>query len=116
MKEFNKKFYVTRIVLINIFIPLFFLMFARLFYMVFSPYSSQTLSQRLLEPFNPGILALFTVLELFALKMIFSYLKPMFNYLDKGEDQQEARTATIKIPWLLIMIHTQRCASSGLPG
>ncbi len=106
MKKFNRNYYTLRIVLINIFVPLFFLMCSRLFYMVFSPYSSQTFHQRIMEPFNPGILGIFFILELIALKMIFSYLKPLYNYLDDESERDKARTATVKIPWMLITVHT----------
>lgn len=101
-----KRNLIIKIIIINIFFPLFFLIFNQEFTGYFAPGFSIPLDQRGFEPLSLNVLGLFIFFSLLASLFILWMITPIFDYLKTKEDYKDARVATLKIPWFLLILHT----------
>lgn len=58
---------------------------------------------RLAFSFKPIVIAIFVIFTFITVMILFTYLKPLFRYIEKGDDYEKARTATISIPWVIMI-------------
>jgi methyl-accepting chemotaxis protein len=107
MTELNRFSLKTKIIAINFLIPLFFYQLNQILIQVFNTSIDLTLGGRLLKAFSkPLEYAILIVLSMAANIIILNILKPLFQYLDNQSHYNLARKSVIKIPWLLIIMHT----------
>ncbi|MDC7222917.1 MAG: methyl-accepting chemotaxis protein [Spirochaetales bacterium] len=96
----------TNIVLVNFFLPVLFGGLAReIIVSIFNPYLSMSLGERILYGVKPMILGASTLFSLLCIGLILFLLRPLFNFLEKGEEEERARSSVLLIPWLLIIFH-----------
>lgn len=62
--------------------------------------------ERLPYVFKPVVIGLFAFAYILQMFIMFQTLAPLFRYLDKGQDYERARRATIKMPWRIMMVQT----------
>ncbi len=62
-----------------------------------------SLMERIVFGFKPTVLALYFVLASILAFLVLRYLKPLFIYLRDGMSYSRARTATIRVPWVILI-------------
>ncbi len=95
-----------KIVLINFVVPYVFFQITSFIAEGFRLDKKGTIQEKILKSFTQISTPVFFILAIIAVIIILRILKPLFVYLKKGENYEKARLATIKIPWILIIIHT----------
>lgn len=86
-------------------VPFFIVMFGEIFTALFNSHLKLTVFQSALSAFKPLVYVLYIVVVSFYFFVITRYLKPLLNFILKGEQTQAARTATIKISLFLLVIN-----------
>lgn len=61
------------------------------------------LAERVVFGFKPTVVALFFVLSTVLVILVLRYLRPLFRYLEDGMEYSKARTATIRVPWVVLI-------------
>jgi len=59
---------------------------------------------RLAFSFKITVLLLYVVFSLITVAVVFKILKPLFNYIQDKSNYSKARTATIRMPWTIMLI------------
>ncbi len=95
----------VKIVLVNFLLPLVIVQLTQGFIQVFNPSLEFGLAGRISFSVKPLILALFVLLAGVNNFLIFRFAGPLFKYIEKGEGYEKARTSTVKIPWVLMVLH-----------
>ena len=91
--------------LINLLVPIIIGTFLRrLSLAVFSPHFERSMLERFISSFDPGLYAMTIFFALIGFAVLHFVLKPLRNFLQDGSDESRARTAAIKIPWILISL------------
>lgn len=62
------------------------------------------MSQRWHYVFKPTVLALYVVISSIISIIILGSLKPLFNYIKNKTDYEKARIATVKLPWVSLIV------------
>ncbi len=97
-----------KIILINVFVPFVFLVLEQIIISYINPYRLDMTPWQRVTKFglSPTVYAVYFVAAFIAMSIIVSQIKWLLIYLDKGEHYDKARTATIRIPWVLILMHS----------
>lgn len=61
-----------------------------------------TVTERLSNVFDKSVVGLFVFMSLLLIAMINLSLRPLFRYLKNRSDYEKARTAALRIPWIII--------------
>ena len=94
---------ISNATLINLLVPLFFGAFFRdVMIQLFNPNFDRSILERLARAFNLTNYLLTVVFSLIALALILRVLRPLFRFLKDGSQEERARKAAIKVPWILI--------------
>jgi methyl-accepting chemotaxis protein len=62
-----------------------------------------TIIERVAFAFKPTVLAIYIVFSTILTILVNKFLKPLYTYLNTGEQYDKARIATIKLPWTIIL-------------
>ncbi len=97
-------------VVLSIFLFNFLVLASSKFYdAIFSNYFDSinaSLLFRFLNIFDPLVFSVFIVMAIFTSFVILKYLKYLFIYLEEGKEYDKARTATVSIPWITLVVQT----------
>ncbi len=94
-----------KIFLVNLFIPVILGTIREQIVGLWNPNLNMPLSERFVFSFRPMTLSAIVVLAVISFFPIMKMLRPLFAYLDRGEEYVKARKAAIRIPWFLIALH-----------
>lgn len=61
------------------------------------------LGERILFAFKPTVVAIYVVFATLLYLLIMRYLRPLMSFLRNGTDYDQARTAAINVPWVIIV-------------
>jgi len=90
-------------------IPFFFINLNEGFTRIFNPSLSETWSERILHSFRPTIMAIFLAAVVLFSFLIYRLLTPLFKTLEgtgSDTDYRKARQAAIRLPFVIIVMHT----------
>lgn len=90
----------------NVFFPLLFYVFTLETNSIFNPHFQLSLAQRFWFAFKPMSVVIFCVASLIGFIVILRQLRPLFHFLRDGSDYDQARTATLRVPWILLILHS----------
>ncbi len=97
-------------IVLTIFLSNFFVLASSKFYdALFSNYFDSitaSLLFRFLNIFDPLVFSVFIVMAIFTSFVILKYLKYLFIFLEKEKEYDKARTATVSIPWITLVVQT----------
>jgi methyl-accepting chemotaxis protein len=96
-----------RLLAVNMLIPLFFGLFREIFVALYNPFLDLTVAERFRFA-TAGQMVSHSGLVLFSFIACLIYLRllrPLFLYLEKGEQWEKARKASLRLPWIMILIH-----------
>ncbi|MDA3955700.1 methyl-accepting chemotaxis protein [Oceanispirochaeta sp.] len=110
----NSRKLILKIILVNLSIPLIFIQISQSLLQLFNPLLSATFSQRLLLSFKPTIFGLFFIALALMAIVLYRKLKPLINYIKNETDYEKARSATLAVPWILIITHSSLWILSNL--
>ena len=89
--------------LINLLVPPFFGAFFRdVIIQLFNPNFDRSILERFVRSFNATNYVLSAVFSFIALALILRVLRPLLRFLKDGSQEEQARKAAIKVPWILI--------------
>jgi methyl-accepting chemotaxis protein len=94
-----------RIFLINLFVPLVLGTIREQIVGLWNPRLDMGLAERFVFSFRPMTTAAIVVLSLVAYAIVALMLRPLFRYLADGSERVKARSATLRIPWVLLILH-----------
>ncbi len=94
-----------RLILVNTLIPLLFVQTNQTIHQIYNPYIGVGLAARMLYSLRLPIIAIFFLFALIANTLVLRTLRPLFSYLEAGEEYARARVATVTVPWYLIGVH-----------
>ena len=94
-----------RAVIANIAIPFLAVQLNQTISQVFNPAGTGTLMFRIGTSIKPTIYVLFAVMAGLAVLLVLRILRPLFCYVERGEQYERARVAALKIPWVLMVLH-----------
>ncbi len=96
---------ILKIKLLSLYIilPLFFLFIGEFFTTWYSIRLDRNAALIINKLFDPSILGFFVVLEIIFITTLFRYLKPLFNWMEKGKDYDKARVALVRIPQFYVL-------------
>jgi methyl-accepting chemotaxis protein len=95
----------AKIFLVSLFIPLILGTIREQIVGLWIPNLNMPLAARFLFAFRPLTLSAIVILAVISFFPILKMLKPLFSYLERGEEYVRARRAAIRIPWFLIALH-----------
>ena len=72
---------------------------------LFNPFVTMGFMERAAFGIKPVILSATALFSLICLTLIYHILKPLFQFLNKGLNEKQARKSVLLIPWLLILFH-----------
>lgn len=111
-KQNNSSYRIRPILLIfqiffyTIFFPFIILLFDQQFTSFLNPHFDRTIPQKIKAGLDPLVLGIFFVLAVSSFIIIAIRLRPLFKGLRSGIIDDKARRATLKIPRLMLTIHT----------
>jgi methyl-accepting chemotaxis protein len=100
-----KRSILLRIGLVNLAIPLVLGTIREQIVGMWNPQLQMSLGERMLFSVRPSTIGAIVVLATVAYLLIVRRLKPLFRYLQTGERYGAARSAAIRVPWLLLLLH-----------
>ncbi len=97
-------------IVLTIFLSNFFVLASSKFHdAIFSNYFDSInagLLIRFLNIFDPLVFSVFIVMAVFTSIVILKFLSNLFIYLEKNTDYDKARTSTVSIPWIILVVQT----------
>lgn len=94
-----------RIFVLNLIIPIGVGAFRQAYVSLFNPSLTSGFSERLLFSLQPSVFGAIVIFSCILYGIISVVLRPLFRYLDRGEQYVRARRAALGIPWYLIILH-----------
>ncbi len=108
LDQMKKKVYRDMIVAV-ILVPFVIVVFGEIFSSLFNVTLNKTVAERVAYSFKPIVYVLYIIVVSFYFFVIVGYLKPLFDFLSKGEEDGEgdknARKSSLKISWFLLIIN-----------
>ncbi|MDA3851944.1 MAG: methyl-accepting chemotaxis protein [Spirochaetaceae bacterium] len=96
----------VQLCLVNILVPIFIgAIFREVIVAIFNPHVDMDFAQRLAFAFKPVILGAASFFALVILFFVLLMLKPLWNFLQNGTQEDRARRAVVFIPWVVILTH-----------
>ena len=72
---------------------------------IFNPHLELALPGRILTAMQPSVFVAIILFSILIALVVQRRLRPLFRYLDRGEEYEKARSATVGVPWLLTAAH-----------
>jgi methyl-accepting chemotaxis protein len=96
---------VAKLFAVNIIIPIVLGGLRELLMGIYNPNIDLTVWQRVVFSFRPSTYAATLFFALIAFFIVLKMVSPLMTYAKKGEKYDRARSAALRVPWFLILLH-----------